>query len=145
MNSVEFCSILRFLLLDGIMAALLLVGYLCCEECTSDNLCQFQTAPNTLSFLSHSFQFCPSFLSGLDPDLKHQYSCVYGQIHVLSLNTGRYILPPPSETVYWLRRTTDLTYFCISYILWWQAEEAEFLSSQLLSIYGDFCCVHKGV
>lgn len=111
--SRKFYSTLRFPLLDGIMAALLFVGYLCCEECTSDrggSLWQFQTASNTLCFLSHSFQFCPSFPSVLDPDSKHQYCCVYGQVHVLSLNTGKYILLPPSETVYWLRRTTDLTY-----------------------------------
>lgn len=66
-----------------------------------------------------------------------------GQIHVLSLNIG-------SPTAYWQwhqRQSTGwdrpLVWLTTDLLVWWQLGKAEFLSSQLLSIYGDLCW-HSG-
>lgn len=64
-------------LTDSIMAALLFVGLLCTEECTSDrdgSLWLSQTISNSFYFLSHPLQFSPSFPSGLGPDSNREYS-----------------------------------------------------------------------
>lgn len=64
-------------LTGSIMAALLFVGWLCTEECTSDrdgSLWLSQTISNSFYFLSRPLQFSPSFPSGLGPDSNHEYS-----------------------------------------------------------------------
>ena len=73
----KFLSHPEVSLTGSIMAALLFVGWLCTEECTSDrdgSLWLSQTISNSFLFLSRPLQFSPSFPSGLGPDLNHQYS-----------------------------------------------------------------------
>lgn len=132
----------------SIMAALLFVGWLCSEESSSDKggslWLSSQIISNSFYFLPHPLQFSPSFPSSLGPDSNHQYSWCDS---VPPQTVARFtcflsfldLLLPPSETAYWVRQTTDLTHCRIPYILWWQLGKAEFLSSWLLSIYGDFC------
>lgn len=64
-------------LTGNFMTALLFVGWLCSEECTSDRggrFWLFQTISKSFYFLSRPLQFSPSFPSGLGPDSNRQYS-----------------------------------------------------------------------
>lgn len=128
-----------------VRAALLFVGWLCSEKCDrSGSLWLFQIVSYTLFLPSNLLPFCLSFPSGLSPHSTSISAPTVTQCHhrqrlgSCAFSKCRKIYP-----IAIIRDNVldDLTYFYISYSLWWQPQEAEFLPSLLHSIYGHFLLV----